>query len=291
MKFEVTKTMIKLVASDLDGTIIGKNNTICLNNLKAMEDISRISVNFAICTGKTYPLIKKDCRKFNATYGIFGNGNQIINLKTGEEIYRSSLSLKDVEKCIAIARNYQLHIHLYTETSIITEKLMYMDLRNYKIKEMTQNEELQIETVSSIENYLEEKQPTIFKLVISSSSDLSFLISSILEVAPVSICRIPKYAQYKDTIIDKEYEYLDITPKHSNKQEALKFLGNYLHIASEEIMAIGDNMNDKEMIENSGVGIAVANAYEQIKQVASYTTQNAVDDGGFAEAVYKFIEF
>ena len=67
--------MIKLVASDLDGTIIGRDNTIFENNLKAINDINNKNIDFVICTGKTYPIIKGMCSKFNASYGIFGNGN------------------------------------------------------------------------------------------------------------------------------------------------------------------------------------------------------------------------
>jgi hydroxymethylpyrimidine pyrophosphatase-like HAD family hydrolase len=56
-------------------------------------------------------------------------------------------------------------------------------------------------------------------------------------------------------------------------------------------MAIGDNLNDLDMIKNSGVGVAVANAYDELKNVAKYTTLNPVEKGGFAEAIYKYIEF
>ena len=45
------------------------------------------------------------------------------------------------------------------------------------------------------------------------------------------------------------------------------------------------------MIKNSGVGVAVANAYDELKNVATYTTINPVESGGFAEAVYKYIKF
>ena len=64
-----------------------------------------------------------------------------------------------------------------------------------------------------------------------------------------------------------------------------------MSIDNNDVMAIGDNLNDVDMVKNSGVGVAIANAYSELKDVAKYTTQNSVDDGGFAEAVYKFIEF
>lgn len=65
--------MIKLVASDLDGTIINQDNTIFEKNFKAINDINSKNIDFVICTGKTYPIIKNMCSKFNASYGIFGN--------------------------------------------------------------------------------------------------------------------------------------------------------------------------------------------------------------------------
>lgn len=64
-----------------------------------------------------------------------------------------------------------------------------------------------------------------------------------------------------------------------------------MNISTHEVMAIGDNLNDLEMLKNSGVGIAVANAYSEIKEIATYTTEKDVSQGGFAEAVYKFIDF
>lgn len=96
--------MIKLVASDLDGTIVDKNNYIYENNFNAIKDLNNHKMNFVICTGKTYPITKNICSKFNASYGIFGNGNQIIDLKTGKEIYKNLLTKSDVLACIDIAK-------------------------------------------------------------------------------------------------------------------------------------------------------------------------------------------
>lgn len=55
-------------------------------------------------------------------------------------------------------------------------------------------------------------------------------------------------------------------------------------------MAIGDNINDIEMIENAGIGVAIGGSYKEVINRASYVTKNTVKTGGFAEAVYKFIE-
>ena len=78
--------MIKLLASDLDGTIIDNNNQISYYDIDAINKINKENLQFTICTGKTYAMIKDLCDKLQPTYGIFGNGTQIINLKTGKEI-------------------------------------------------------------------------------------------------------------------------------------------------------------------------------------------------------------
>lgn len=284
--------MIKLVASDLDGTIIDKNNFIYENNFKAINDLNNHKMNFAICTGKTYPITKRVCSKINANFGIFGNGNQIIDLRTGKEIYSNLLSKNDSLACIDIAKKNNLHVHLYTDDEVISEELLYLDLRNYKLQTSTKSEIfMKFRIVDNIKDYVENNNLRVCKLVITSKDSTKIASEEILKTLDVSVTTIRKFGEYKDLIINKEYEYIDITPKGVNKNAALKILGEYLNVKPEEMLAIGDNLNDFDMVKNAGVGVAVANSYDELKKVASYTTINPVEKGGFAEAIYKFIEF
>lgn len=284
--------MIKLVASDLDGTILAKNNYIYENNYKAIRDLLNNKMNFVICTGKTYPITKEICSKINATYGIFGNGNQIIDLKTGKEIYSNLLSKNDVLTCIDIAKKYNMHVHIYTNTEVISEELLYLDLRNYKLQTSNNTKtSMEFKIVNNIKNHLSNNDVKVRKLVVTSTHSTQMAKDEILNSLNVSTTTIKKFGSYKDLVIDKEYEYIDIMPKNVSKNTALQILGDYLHISSEEMLTIGDNLNDFDMIKNAGIGVAVANAYDEVKQVANYTTINPVEKGGFAEAVYKFIKF
>lgn len=284
--------MIKLIASDLDGTLIDQNNNIFENNFKAIEDINNSNRNFVICTGKTYNILKDSCLKLNASFGIFGNGNQIVNLKTGKDIYKKLLTLDEISECIDIARKHNLHVHVYSDTEIISEQLLYMDLRNYRLKRKeSNNTSLNFKIVKDIKSYIIDNNIQICKLIISGLSSLNAVKSEILNNLQLSVTSISKRGKYIDTIINKEYEYLDIAPLNISKCNALKILGDYLNIDKSEILAIGDNLNDLEMIKESGIGVAIANAYDEIKHVANYTTINPVDKGGFAEAIYKFIKF
>ena len=283
--------MIKLIASDLDGTMFEKGNVIPETNLKAINDINNSNINFTICTGKTYSLFKNICQDIGTGYGIFGNGNQIINLKTGEEIYRKLLKNEDVLFCINTAKKLNLHVHLYTNKEVITEKLLYMDLRNFELTKNDKNIDLEFKIVTDIQEYVKRENPEILKLVISAEKDLASLKKEFAKNKNLQVNLIRKVDKYRDEIIGKEYEYLDIMPAGINKEQALEVLENYLKIDKSEVLAIGDNLNDLEMIKDSGVGIAVANAYDEVKEVANYTTTTTAQNGGFAEAVYKFIEF
>lgn len=284
--------MIKLVASDLDGTIIDKHNSIYQDNFKAISDINKSNIPFVICTGKTYSIYKGLCSYINASYGIFGNGTSIIDLKTGAEIYQSLLDSSNVINIIKIAKQSNLHVHVYTKKQIITEELLYLDLRNYKLqKNNIYNNKLEFKIVPNLLEYLSKKEIPISNVVISSTNSLNIIKEKILNTLNVSVLNIKKYGEFKDKIINKEYEYLDILPKNVSKGNALEILSNYLKINNNEILAIGDNLNDLDMIKKAGIGIAVNNAYSELKQIANYTTQNPVETGGFAEAVYKFIKF
>lgn len=280
--------MIKLLASDLDGTIIDNQNQVTNDDLNVIHKLQNVStVNFAICTGKTYAMTKELCHKLNPTYGIFGNGTQIINLKTGEEIGRNVVPNDKVIECLKIAENYHLHVHIYTDSQIITQgSLQYMAYRNY----ILYKNQVQFETVDSLENYIQEQNPNILKLVISGKTDLKEIKTEIEKEEELTAIQIKKYGQYMDKIIGQEYEYLDIVPRHVTKYDAIKELSKYLKISNEEVMAVGDNINDIEMIKHAGVGVAIGGSYKVVEKAASYVTKNTVKTGGFAEAVYKFIE-
>ena len=284
--------MIKLIASDLDGTILDRDNKIYESNIKAISDINKSNIPFVVCTGKTYSIYQGLSSSFEASYGIFGNGTSIIDLKTGKEIYKSLLDPSIVRSIIELSKKNNLHVHIYTKNQIVTEELLYLDLRNYRLqKDNIYNNKLEFKIVPDLLKYLSKKETPISNIVISSTNSLEKVQEEIQNTLDVSVLNIKKHGKFKDTIIDKEYEYLDIIPSNVSKGNALEILSDYLKINTDEILAIGDNLNDLDMIEKAGIGIAVNNAYPKLKQIANYTTEKNVEQGGFAEAIYKFIKF
>ena len=278
--------MIQLLASDLDGTIV-YNHEITTEDLEAVKQLKQIDVKFVVCTGKTYAMTKDACNILEPAYGIFGNGAQVINLQTGEEIIRNSITNTQVIDCLEIAKKHNLHVHIYTDNKIISqESLKYMAYRNYVLYK----DQVQFEIVDSMKNYIKKQNPNILKFILSGEKDLRKVKNEIEAKEDVTAIQIKKYGEYRDKIVDREYEYLDIVPKDVTKYQALKQLSLYLKIPFANIMAIGDNINDIEMIKYAGIGVAIGGSYEEVQKVASYVTRNTAKTGGFSEAVSKFIK-
>ena len=277
--------MFRLIASDLDGTMFKEQDSIPQDNLKAIDDLHKKQIPYVVCTGKTYSVSKDICQDLHANFGIFGNGNQIIDLTTGKEIARRTLTLEEIRTCFSTIEHQNLHVHAYTENSIITTKLLYLDLRT----SILSKDKMDFLIVPSVLDYIEKENPTILKLVISSPSSLYKLKEELEEKANFSIMYVKKTGIYRDTTIDKEYEYLDISPSNVTKGKALEQLKEHLNLQTEDILSIGDNLNDISMFEASGVGVAVHNAYDEVKEVANFTTSQSAENGAFAEAIYQFI--
>lgn len=282
---------IKLIASDLDGTIIDRNNHISEKNFEAISEIHNKNIDFVVCTGKSYSVSQKICEQFDASYGIFGNGTQIIDLKTNKEIMKKTISKQDLLFIITLAKRNNFHVHIYTDKQIISEKLEYMDLRNYVLKKDNANDNLDFLIVEDILAYIENNNLNVFSLVVTSENTSLSEFQKILSINNnIDSVFINKRGKYRDNIINKDYEYLNISPENVNKNEALTFLANYLKISKNNILAIGDNINDLEMVKNAGIGIAVHEAIEELQSVATYVTTLTATEGAFAEGILKYIK-
>lgn len=201
---------IKLIASDLDGTMVGDDNLISAENIKAINKINSKNINLAICTGKTYKITKSFCQEFNAKYGIFNNGSQIYDLTTGEKLFSLSLSLDEIKKCIDIAKENKFHVHVYSDEELITEKLKYLDLRNFKLLNSTG---FKFVIIDDILDYVQKNNIEINQLVISAPSISQEIKTQIKTLLDVSVDHISKTGEFKDKVINKEYEYLSIIPR------------------------------------------------------------------------------
>lgn len=108
------------------------------------------------------------------------------------------------------------------------------------------------------------------------------------EVLDQGIAQIPKEYFERYTMVKSSPYFFEILNKQADKGAALKHLAQHLGIKQEEVMAIGDNENDLPMIEFAGIGVAMGNATENVKQIANVITASN-NEHGVAKAVEKYV--
>ena len=198
-------------------------------------------------------------------YIICGNGTFIYDFQKEKIIYAAFLEKSKVLEIIKICEENSIYYNVYTEDSVLTKTLSYnalfYDNENSKkpIEKRTN-----INIVENIYKYVEENTNiNILKMTICDSDKVIF--SSILKklkiIPKIDVLEIEhmsrKNIKKGSKDIPLEYFYTEITKENTDKWTAIEFLIQKLGIKKEEVMAIGDNANDKKMVENAGLGVAM----------------------------------
>ncbi len=229
-------------------------------------------------------------------YIICGNGTFIYDLQKEKNIYDAFLEKSKVLEIIKICEENSIYYNVYTEDSVLTKTLSYnalfYDNENSKkpIEKRTN-----INIVEDIYKYVEENSKiNILKMTICDSDKIIF--SSILKklkmIPKIDILEVEhmsrKSIKKGSVDISLEYFYTEITKENTNKWTAIEFLIQELGIKKEEVMAIGDNANDREMVENAGLGVAMGNSMLQANKIGDIFVGDN-NQNGVAEAINKYI--
>lgn len=272
--------MYKLIAIDLDMTLLDRNKNISSRNKKAIELAKQKGVNIVLCSGR----ILKGVMYFAKILGLCDqvvvacNGAIVRDLKKDKDVYYVGL---ENQKSLAIARickENDIYYHYYFQDTMIARKLDYSSKFYYeKNKELPEEERINI-IIDDSENTLKACGNLITKFVIIDKD-----VEKVDRVRKIIEREIPGVETTKSDI-----NILEVMKEGVNKKRALEFVCSYLGIAPEEVMAIGDNENDLQMIEFAGLGVAMENAIEELKEIADYVTKSHEDDG-VARAIEKFV--
>lgn len=282
---------IRLVASDIDGTLIRRDQSIPKVNIEAIQFLSERGILFAVTTGRMSYCAKSVCDRLRVEYGVFGNGIQVIDMKENKILYENAIEKEIVMKIIQLARKAGKHVHIYTEKILVSERLLYHDLRYYKMNMGTKKEDrVNIYMVVDLLKYVQESDAKIMKLLVSDFNMEESFILDVKEQLGEKAMIVTEGFRVEDIVIHKVFSYIEIVPKEATKANGLKRLIQYLGIGAEEVLAIGDGVNDMELLEMAGTSVAVANAQETVKEVAQFVTMHNNSDGAFAEMIEKFLK-
>ena len=288
--------MYKLIAIDLDGTLLNSYGEISQGNREAIEYALKNNVEVVLASGRDPKTMEKMSLNLGIkNYLIAGNGASIYDIKQEKNIYEKFIKQEKALKIIQICKENSIFLNLYTDKGIITESL------NFNVKVFNSENTLKalekqtnIEVVKDLYQYAKENQLNILKIIVCDESKIIFnnIIQKLKMIGGVEVLDVEHMSRKKIRIgteeIDVEYFYTEISSKNVDKWTALEFLMEKLGIKKEEVMCIGDNINDKKMVENAGVGVSMKNSALSVNEIGDFITEDNNSDG-VKIAIYKYI--
>ena len=203
------------------------------------------------------------------------------------------MSKEKVLEIIKICEENSIFYNVYTDKTILATALkhnvLYYHKENLKKEE---NKKTHINIVTNMYEYVKKmKEDRFLKITICDESKSIFnsIIRKLREVEGIEVLDVEhmsrKMIKQGTEDIPIEYYYTEISLADVDKWNAIEFLIKKLEIKSEEVMAIGDNINDKKMIENAGLGIAMKGSTPLVTEVA-----NDIAEGNNEEGVAKILQ-
>lgn len=262
--------MIKLVATDIDGTILPYNGDFtpgvrnCINKLKAN------GVKVVIVTGRMFEGAKKIAQRLDLDTPIVSYNGGYVKTISGEILYERNLSPKHTAEIIKWAEENNIHINFYADDTLYSKE------DNDTIKRYADYQQLDYK----VRDFSEIPYDRVHKLLAIDYSDAERVTGWVNDMSK----------KYPDLYIIKSTPYFcEFSSKDATKACAVNFLAEYWGLKKEEVLTIGDQDNDIELLKAGGISVGMGNGTENLKAHADYIT-DTVDNDGFVKAIEKFVK-
>lgn len=273
---------IKMIVTDLDGTFF-YNGQMLEENCRAVQKAREKGIKVFACTGRSWAMCGYTMKHIGMDdWAVTANGASVTQVSTGELYHPCFVKPEYVGKIltfIANCKKYKLNTYcgdmMYTTKDLMPWWLEDAEMANRTLPE----EQWTRFTVCDTLDEMIEKSQNICELI---------RLETGYERTPM-----PEEVQaYIDTLDEFQVTtsfngHWDINHKQANKVRGAKYLADKFGFSMEEVLAIGDDINDIEMIQAAGVGVAMGNAQESVKQAAKYHT-DMCENYGFAKAIEKW---
>ena len=266
--------MYKLIALDIDGTLVNDEKKITERTKSAIKAARERGVTVVLATGRPIDGIIRYLEELDMLgendYVLSYNGGLVLKTKSREVVSKTVLTGADLHYLHNLSKELGVNIHAFSEVhGLITPK-------NSKYTEVEANINgirIAINDYSDIED-----DHSIIKVMMIDEP----------EVLQKAIDNLPKEVYEKYTVVRSAPFFLEFLNKKVNKGTGVELLAKHLNIKQEEIMTFGDAGNDLDMIVYAGMGVAMANAFDEVKEAANYITDSNENDG-VAKAIEKFV--
>lgn len=270
---------IQLVAIDLDGTLLRDDKSLSQENVDAIKDAIEQGVQVVICTGRTLPSIQYLSKQLPQGHGdeylILQNGAVIHQLPDFNIVHETILTESDRQAIYDVFKEYRSE-----EVQMVAfdpDKLYLVDDETANPTVVQDAKTLSTDiTLAKFEEVL--NLETLYKIVVFGGVEF---IDDYLE-------KIPNDLYEQVHIVRSLPVAIEFIPKLANKANGLNALIQQLDIKAENIMTIGDELNDYEMVKMAGLGVAMENGHPEVKRVADELTLTN-NENGVAHAIRKFV--
>ncbi|CAN5342263.1 HAD family hydrolase [soil metagenome] len=256
--------MIKLIVSDMDGTLLNDNHELHPNFWKIEEELHTRGILFAIASGRQYYNLETKFERLKGRMLFFAENGTIVMHK-GEELYVNTLDRKAAHNFIDKGRSID-----GVKIVLCGKNCAYVENKDEKF-------------ISEIKQYYERLE-FIQDLKKVEDDILKITICDWNGVEDNSYHSFKEYRNgYKVAIAAKIF--LDITSKTANKGNAIKEVQRSMGISPEETLVFGDYLNDLEMMQNTPHSYAMKNAHPEIIKISKYTTQWDNNENGVLRTI------
>jgi len=284
------KQMKKLIAIDLDGTLLSSHIEISQENVQAIQKAQDAGHIVMICSGRAPEDIKNVLAKTPLSCPLAGsNGTMVV--ADGKLLSQISINKENVKTVAKILNETKYPFKVYTSHGIYvastwTERILAfleenkefsnnLSSKEYKFLTEQPKETDTVKIFENIDDVLAKNDLAVQKFFIPTISGKMELISTLEKIEGISITTSGPY----------NVEIMDV---NGNKGNGIKVMAEYFSIPIEDTVAIGDNFNDVPMMDVAGLSIAMGNADPTVKEKADVVTLSN-NEHGVAHAIEKYI--
>jgi len=279
MKKEINTKKIRLIGLDLDGTVLTNDKHITERTRKALESASEQGVVVMTATGRPFNAIAEEFLNLKGVrYLMSSNGASVYDRDKEELIYHACLTEK---QCLDIMSRFSRY-HCWREICIGGISYVEQDMYN--------TPETYFREAPMIRYVLQSRVPVpdIIETIRSKKENLEKVCAFFYETEEREKAR-QEFLNMENIVQAEASMYnLEVSSPKATKGKALFYTGKLLGIEPSEVMACGDGMNDYEMVVGAGLGVAMGNAMEKLKEAADFITGTNEEDG-VAYAVERFV--
>lgn len=266
--------MYKLIALDMDGTLLKKDKTISSQTKEALNAARDKGVKIVLASGRPIEGLNRYLEELDLIkddeYVLSYNGALVQNIKTKEIIAGTVLHGSDLKKLKKLSDKLGVFIHAFSKKDGLIVQTM--------------NEYTQIEANINGINIIQKE----FEKIDDNEDMIKIMMIDSKENIDYAFEHLPNDIKDEYTVVRSADIFLEFLHKDSNKGTGLEALANHLGIKREEVIAAGDAGNDIHMIEYAGLGVAMENAFDEVKKITNYiTTSN--EEEGITNVIKKFI--